>query len=63
MTDAPLFKLEFRAAQPSPPPTLVIRRNGYQVPIVLSEDEGLELYMLLKDHYEGGGSEPEADPA
>lgn len=54
MTDAtPLFKLEFRAAVPPPPPMLVIRRNGYQVPIVLSEDEGLELYMLLKAHFEG----------
>ena len=54
MTDgAPLFKLKFRAALPPPPPTLVIRRNGYQVPIVLSEEEGLELYVLLKSHYEG----------
>ena len=53
MTNAPLFKLEFRPATPPPPPTMVIRRNGYQVPIVLSEDEGLELYMVLKAHFEG----------
>lgn len=55
MTDAtPLFKLEFRAAVPPPPPTMVIHRNKHQVPIVLTEDEGLELYMLLKSHFEGG---------
>ncbi len=51
--DEPTFVLDFRPAKPSPPPTLIIKRKKHQMPIVLEEDEGFELYLLLKAHYEG----------
>lgn len=51
--DESLFSLEFKPAPEPPPPTVVIRRNGYQAPIVMPEDHAFELYMLLKDHFEG----------
>lgn len=48
----PLFELTFRPAPPPPPPTLVIKRNDGRVPLVMSEDEALELYVVLKGHFE-----------
>lgn len=51
--DAPMFRLEFRPAPPPPPDTVLIRRNGHDVPIVMPEDDAFELYLLLKDHFEG----------
>lgn len=51
--DEPLFELDFRPAPAPPPPTMLIRRNGYQAPIVMPEDHALELYLLLKAHFEG----------
>lgn len=48
----PLFTLDFRPAKPSPPPTMIIKRRGYQAPIVLVDEEAFELYMLLKEHFE-----------
>ena len=61
--EVPLFTLEFRDAPPPPPPTVLIRRNGYAVPIVMPEDHAFELYLLLKDHFEGDDDEPEAADA
>lgn len=49
--DEPTFVLTFRPALPSPPPSLIIRRSGYQVPIVMTEDEAFELYGLLGEHF------------
>lgn len=54
--EEPLFRLEFRPAPEPPPPTVLIRRNGYDVPIVMPEDHAFELYLLLKAHFEGDGS-------
>lgn len=52
--DEPLFTMDFRPAKPSPPPTMIIKRRGYQMPIVLTDEEAFELYMLLKAHFEEG---------
>ena len=49
----PTFVMDFRPARPAPPPTMIIKRKGYQAPIVLPEEEGFELYLLLKAHFEG----------
>lgn len=51
--DEPLFELDFRPAPAPPPPTVIIRRNGYQAPLVMPEDHALELYLVLKAHFEG----------
>ena len=51
--DEPLFTLDFRPAPAPPPPMMVIRRNGHQVPIVMPEDHALDLYLTLKAHFEG----------
>ena len=51
--EAPLFKLEFRPSPAPPPPTVLIRRKGSEVPIVMPEDHALALYLLLRDHFEG----------
>lgn len=51
MDDEPTFVLEFRPSKPSPPPSLVIKRNKHQVPIVMTEDEAFELYNLLGEHF------------
>lgn len=51
--DEPLFELELRTPPVAPPPTVIIRRNGHQVPLVMPEDHALELYLLLKGHFEG----------
>lgn len=56
-TGDPAFTLEFRPQQPPPPPTMVLRRNKQQVPLVISEDEGFELYLVLKAHFEPGGGD------
>jgi len=53
----PLFELDFKPARPSPPPTLVIKRNDGRMPLVMPECEALELYMLLKEHFEKGVAE------
>lgn len=49
----PLFRLEFRPQPPPPPPMMIIRRNNDQVPIVMPEDHAFELYLVLKEHFEG----------
>ena len=51
--DEPLFRLEFRPSPPPPPPTMLIRRKNNDVPIVMPEDYAFELYLLLKEHFEG----------
>lgn len=63
MASDPTFKLEFRPAPEPPPPTLIIRRKKYEVPVVMTEDEGFELYLILKAHYEGDICEQEAKAA
>lgn len=49
----PMFELDFRPSPPPPPPTMILRRNDGRVPLVMSEDEGFELYLVLKAHFEG----------
>lgn len=48
----PTFRLEFRPTPPPPPPTMVIRRKNHEVPLVVTEDEAFDLYLLLKEHFE-----------
>ena len=62
MADEPLFTLEFRPAKPAPPPTMIIHRgNRDYAPYVMPEDHAFELYLLLKEHFEGDGGESEVD--
>jgi hypothetical protein len=51
--DDALFQLEFRPAPAPPPPTVLIRRKNHEVPIVMPEDHAFELYLVLRDHFEG----------
>lgn len=61
MSEVAAVTLEFRPSPEPPPPTMLIRRNGSQVPIVMTEEEGFDLYVALKAHFEGDASAAEAD--
>lgn len=56
MTDRS-YTLELRPAPPAPPPVVTLRNSKGFPKVVVSEDEAFEMYVVLKEHFEGEASE------